>query len=144
MSFTPPPSTLRPLSPYFIEFQQMLTRGAQQYARLAPGASLKVTSWWRDRARNAAVGGAATSQHLIGLALDLQPTKPNATEPELARLAGVLAAAMNSVGGGLTAVNEWSSRRHVHVQKSPAGVWDAVIHEAARRGLLDTQGATGV
>lgn len=138
MSATPPPPTLRPLSPYFIDFQQMLTRGAAIYAKRAPGASLRVTSWWRDPARNAAVGGAANSQHLIGLALDLQPVKPGADATELARLAGVLSSAMNAVGGGLTAINEWSSRRHVHVQKSPAGVWDAVIREAAKRGLLDT------
>lgn len=41
-------------------------------ARLAfPG--LVVTSWWRSPARNRQVGGAAASQHQIGLALDLAP-----------------------------------------------------------------------
>lgn len=138
MTVRRPPVALRPLSPYYQDFLAMLTRGAAIYQGREPGASLRVTSWWRDRAVNAAVGGAPTSQHLIGLAIDLQPTKPGADAAELARLAGSLTAAFHGAGVGMQAINEWSARRHVHVQKSPAGVWDAVIRAAAQRGLLDT------
>lgn len=37
----------------------------------APGGPAQVTSWWRSPDTNTRVGGAETSQHLVGTALDL-------------------------------------------------------------------------
>lgn len=42
--------------------------------RVDPGT--RVTSWWRDQAVNAAVGGVPTSFHLWGLALDVVAPDP--------------------------------------------------------------------
>ena len=85
-------------------------------ARLRRGVtgSVTFTSWWRDPASNAAVGGDAASQHLIGWAVDVVP----------AERIDQLAASMRSAG--LVAV-EYSS--HVHVQLLPAGL-------LARSGLV--------
>jgi Peptidase M15 len=83
-------------------------------------ADLVVTSWWRDAARNADVGGGNQSQHLIGTALDLYGP---ARDMELARggLASQgLVAMVHAVAGGAT---------HLHVQAWPAGV-------AARAGIF--------
>jgi hypothetical protein len=139
VSARPPPAPLvRVLSPYLADFHQMLRRGAARYQAAERGASLEVRSWWRDRAHNAAEGGAPLSQHLLGLAVDVRPVKAGADARELARLAGAIARAFHGAGLGMTAINEWATARpHVHIQKSPAGVWDATIREAAKRGLLD-------
>jgi len=39
---------------------------------------LSVTSWIRSKSRNAAVGGAANSRHLLGLAVDVVLDDPGA------------------------------------------------------------------
>ncbi|HYC65650.1 MAG TPA: D-Ala-D-Ala carboxypeptidase family metallohydrolase [Reyranellaceae bacterium] len=65
---------------------------------------LAVSSWWRSPAKNAAVGGSAASQHLIGWALDLAPGGPAA----LARVRNAL-----NWWPLLGAVDEGD---HVHVQ----------------------------
>lgn len=70
---------------------------------------VRVSSYWRDPARNRAVGGSPDSQHLLGLGVDL--VFPS---PEQARRG---ASAVRS--RGLIAVHEGD---HVHVQAWPAGV----------------------
>ena len=67
---------------------------------------ITVTSWWRSVSDNADVGGAATSQHLYGLAYDI--VGPGATQ---------VADAWMALGG--IAVREAD---HVHLQIFPAGV----------------------
>lgn len=44
-------------------------------ASLVPGVSF--SSWYRDPAANALAGGVANSQHMLGVALDLPPTRAN-------------------------------------------------------------------
>jgi len=70
-----------------------------------------VTSWWRSRSRNASVGGAVYSQHLLGFALDLVTPKPAA-----------LVRALNAAG--LFATDEGD---HVHVQAFRAGALPASL-----------------
>jgi len=65
-----------------------------------------VTSWWRDRRTNEIHGGEEFSQHLLGLAIDLDVQDPNRLITDLRR-------------EGLTVIDEGS---HVHVQLFPAGV----------------------
>lgn len=48
--------------------------GAVQ-ASLVPGVTF--SSWYRDSAANALAGGVANSQHMLGVALDLPPSRPN-------------------------------------------------------------------
>lgn len=72
--------------------------------RLFPDSQL--TSWFRDRARNAEVGGAEYSQHRLGFAFDVVTAEPE-------RFAATARAY------GFTAVQEGS---HVHLQVFPAGV----------------------
>ncbi len=67
--------------------------------------SMFLNSWYRDRERNAAVGGSARSQHLFGLALDV-------TVPDPTRLVRSVRLA------GLVAVDEGT---HVHIQALLAG-----------------------
>lgn len=63
-----------------------------------------VTSWWRDKATNARAGGSPTSQHLLGVALDL------VGDPQRIALAAREAGFVVVVEGD-----------HVHVQAWPAG-----------------------
>ena len=67
------------------------------------GRGVVATSWYRGTRENRDVGGAPTSQHLLGLAVDLQTRDT----------AGV-AASLNAVG--LISVDEGS---HVHAQLFP-------------------------
>lgn len=83
------------------------------------GVPVSVTSYWRDPTVNAAVGGLADSQHLIGLGIDIAPEAGRMGEA-----ASILQAR------GLTVVSYPS---HLHVQAWPAGV-------ARRAGLLDALG----
>jgi len=84
-----------------------LLRFLGQLGQLQVGPSLNLTSWYRDPATNARVGGAPQSQHLLGLAIDV-----DGDPAELDRFA-VLAQHV-----GLTAVLEQS---HLHIQALPAG-----------------------
>ena len=71
-----------------------------------------LTSWYRDRASNEAAGGASSSQHRVGLAVDLVPTR------------GTYGALMRSCQRrDLVAVFELD---HVHVQRYPAGALAAI------------------
>jgi len=74
------------------------------------------TSWWRSISHNAAVGGNAYSQHLLGLAADFPPTRGLV---ELAR------------AQGLVAIDEGD---HVHVQRYAAGTTNHII-DAVRQWL---------
>ena len=74
------------------------------------GAGFVVTSWYRDPARNASVGGAAKSQHLIGLAIDLAGPSH-----------GKAALAAELQAEGFTVIDEGD---HLHVQTFPAGIFD--------------------
>lgn len=67
--------------------------------------ALTVSSWYRNPAKNASVGGDPESQHLFGFAVDVATNKPE----ELRRVANSL---------GLVAVEEFD---HVHLQLFPAG-----------------------
>lgn len=79
------------------------------------GAGVRISSWYRDRARNAACGGHPRSQHLIGWAIDLVPPR------------SVNQAALRALG--LTVVDEGD---HVHVQIVRSGVADALVARLAR------------
>lgn len=48
--------------------------GAVQ-ASLVPGVTF--SSWYRDPSENALAGGVVNSQHMLGVALDLPPSRPN-------------------------------------------------------------------
>ncbi len=72
---------------------------------------VQVSSWYRDPPTNRAVGGAAESQHLLGLAIDLVSDNPVALEKALD-------------AQGIVAIRE---RTHVHVQAYPAGLVGPLI-----------------
>ena len=75
------------------------------------GATVGISSWWRDAEHNRAVGGHPRSQHLLGLAFDLESDQPDlAAEAFRAQ--------------GFTVVE---SPSHVHVQTFPAGALDRIF-----------------
>jgi hypothetical protein len=76
--------------------------------RMVEGLPLRLTSWGRSRARNAAVGGKPRSQHLVWTAADF--AGPTWAKDEARRRARSL---------GLIAFDEGD---HLHVQLFPAGV----------------------
>jgi hypothetical protein len=75
----------------------------------------RVTSWYRDPARNAEVGGAPRSQHLLALALDL--AVPSDAQERLVQTARWLS---------LFPIVE---RGHVHVQRYEAGLLPAHLFD---------------
>lgn len=81
-------------------------------AYLEAGASGVFTSWYRDPASNAAVGGSPNSQHLYGLAFDLDYGVPDHRESPV-----VAAASQSFRRRGFVPVAE---RSHLHVQTYPA------------------------
>jgi len=46
-------------------------RFEDKIARLKANYDFSVTSWWRSKKHNTAVGGVPTSRHLVGLAVDI-------------------------------------------------------------------------
>lgn len=101
---TPPPASIwqrvEQISPgHYLHFISHLNSALRNHRGT-------VTSWWRDRGTNEIHGGEEFSQHLIGLALDLDVQDPNRLIADLRR-------------EGLVVIDEGS---HVHVQLFPAGV----------------------
>jgi uncharacterized protein YcbK (DUF882 family) len=84
-----------------------------------PGMRVAFTSWWRSKQRNAQVGGAITSQHLLGLAVDVVPAGGSRSEL-LRRLRAA----------GLVALDEGD---HVHVQAFRAGTIPATWFRSLAR-----------
>lgn len=73
----------------------------------------QVTSWYRDPYHNRQVGGAATSQHLLGLAIDLVvPAEGVGSIVQQARRAGLVPVVESD---------------HVHLQARPAGTSGALL-----------------
>lgn len=101
----PPLRIVQLLRPQLVEFVSRFNRAA---AALAGVPDLELESWYRDSATNARVGGASTSQHLLGLAVDIGGT-PGYPISRQARI--WVADAMRAVG--LVPVDEGN---HVHVQ----------------------------
>lgn len=99
----PPARVVSALRPQLERFLAQL-----RAVREPPGMRVSFTSWWRSKQRNLQVGGARTSQHLLGLAVDVVPVGGSRSEL-LRRLRAA----------GLVALDEGD---HVHVQAFPAGV----------------------
>ncbi len=76
------------------------------------GGETVITSWYRSPSRNVAASGAADSQHLFGLALDLVPGKPSLQ-------LGINEAAGRFREAGFVVV---PFPTHLHVQTYPAGL----------------------
>lgn len=94
----PPPSIIAQRRP---ELEAFIGR----VVRIRFPADAALASWWRSLARNASVGGAPDSQHLIGTALDLTTRSLPLLLDEARRV-------------GLVAIDEGT---HAHLQLFPAG-----------------------
>ena len=81
--------------------------GAANRAILSSDPELRVTSWHRTKAVNRACGGHPESQHLVGAAIDVVPSRGKWAEVETAFRAE-----------GFVVVRESD---HIHVQAWPAG-----------------------
>lgn len=79
---------------------------------------LKVTSGYRDKACNAQSGGASSSQHLTGKAIDLAPLDGNS-------MCGIAKQSRNAGYGGIFGPGYPGHDNHVHVDHRPGKVWDA-------------------
>ena len=88
--------------PVIFEFIRRVARSLQ--------TGQKITSWYRDPATNQREGGAPTSQHLFGLALDIVGPGQQLTQA-IARDAQLIA------------VQEFD---HLHIQLLPAGVLERI------------------
>jgi hypothetical protein len=95
-------------TPQIVEFVQLVNAAWDASGRRLERRDL--TSWYRDAATNARVGGMANSQHQWGLALDVLP---NARGRAFARAAGAI---------GLIVINEGD---HFHIQRFPGGTCGA-------------------
>lgn len=79
--------------------------------------AVRVTSWYRTPFDNSRVGGDPSSQHLLGLAVDLQIVDRGGSSISFGMNPFRLQGRLRDMG--LTAVVEGD---HVHVQVFPAGV----------------------
>jgi len=104
----PPDELLRAWRPIYEQFLSRVRDGAASVPKVV------ASSWWRSRSRNATVGGALYSQHLLGFALDLVTPTPRALVVAL-------------VSQGLHAIDEGD---HVHVQAFPPGALPRSLFES--------------
>lgn len=122
MSQGPPPVAIRAYWPEVYDFAFRASR----VIRRVP-FPLTISSWWRDARESRALGSSSTSQHRVGLALDLQPRERAAWPWRGARFApaweAIIAAARAE---GLVPVDERNKPNapHIHVQYGPAGYVD--------------------
>ena len=99
----PPPALLQTgWFPFILNFYWKAFGVASRFA------GVRLTSWYRTPERNRLEGGSPESQHLFGIAWDVQVP--------LGSIASFVHLAENA---GLSAVRE---KRHVHLQLFPAGV----------------------
>jgi len=87
----------------------------------------RITSWWRTPAKNASVGGAINSQHLIGLAVDVVPVGAPFSDEWAARV--VTEAKQRGLIAGIEG-------DHVHLQRYAARDVAPFIAAAREAGLL--------
>lgn len=114
MAFEYPPDPIaREWYPLIVDFIRRVTSAFQQ----VPGFMLVPTSWYRDPAHNAAVGGDPYSQHQVALALDVQVEFSGISSSMAREVAAWFARRQ-----GLTAVVEAD---HLHLQLLPAGTLQA-------------------
>lgn len=78
--------------------------------RAANGGPLVVRSWFRSPRWNTAVGGATRSQHLMGVALDFDPSR-YLPESVVRRCI----ASVGCRGGGVGVVEVWQGKRRVSI-----------------------------